>query len=295
MEGYVSFVDFSGEKLAVLSISLLLIVSTSLLTFTSNAITLISDIWFDDFAYDINGINGWDDNNIINGTSKLYHGWYSGNDDGPPSLSRSFQCSQPSLIQLSFTIYFACNVEDSDALIISFDGEAKENIIWDNLRNTPQIFDVDEPIVDATCSTTPSIGFKGSNQSMIISEKPIRESTSFVIKFEFMLSSGVGSEFEGISDIKIQCIPATSPSLACFGHYLCSICYTHFESICTKYQHQQFIQTVLALRFDAHLKGPDAGEFAFEKKVILFERRVVVDGPQNEVVAVDPGDAHDGE
>ena len=186
--------------------SLLLIVSTSLLIFVSNAISIITDTWIDDFAYDIDGVNGWNDDNIINGTSRKYHGWYAKNDDDPPTLSRSFQCDQPSHIQLSFIIYFGCNVENTDALIVSFNDQERVNVMWSNLRNSPQLYDVNEPNAIETCTATPSIGFKGSNQTVIISENPVRGSTTFVIKFDFILSAGLANEFEGISDIKIECI-----------------------------------------------------------------------------------------
>ena len=83
-----------------------LLLSTSMLILGSNAISVISDTWLDDFAYDINGINGWNDKYIIDGTLSKYHGWYVKNDDEPPTLSRSFQCNQPSHIQLSFIIYY---------------------------------------------------------------------------------------------------------------------------------------------------------------------------------------------
>lgn len=185
--------------------SLLLIVFALLSTIISNANPdLIDGIWLDDFKYDSDGIIGWDDNNIINGTTK-YHGWYGKDDDDPPSLSRSFQCKQPSDIQLSFIIYFGCNIEGSESLTVSLNDEQTNIYQYSNLN----LYDVNEPLASEQCTAEPTIGFKASNVTTIISATPIRELTTFIIEFEFILSAGVGNEFEGISDIKIECIPAS--------------------------------------------------------------------------------------
>ena len=185
--------------------SLLLIAST--LIFASNAVTEISHTWLDDFMYNSNGINGWDDDSIINGTFGKYHGWYAKNNDNLPTLSRSFQCAQPSDIQLSFIIYFGCDIEGDETITLYLNDEEGINILYSNLEINNQLYDVNETVMPACSNQADSIGFKGSNiTNYTINIEPVRESTTFTVKFEFGLSAGISNEFGAISDIKIQCL-----------------------------------------------------------------------------------------
>ena len=183
------------------------------LFFTSNAVTTIFDTWFDDFVYDGVGVNGWNDNSIIDGTHRKYHGWFTKNGGIPVTLYRGFQCNESSYIQLSFIAYYGCNIEGNEALIIFFNDRRTHGIIYSDLEQNNHVYHVNEsmiPLCDADASE--SIGFRGSNVTRIISANPVRKLRTFVIKFEFQLSAGLNNEFQGVSDIQIQCIAAQSLS-----------------------------------------------------------------------------------
>ncbi len=77
--------------------------------------------WHDDFAYSSDS-NGWDNNKIINGTIRKYHGWFASNNI---TFSRKFrsQCGGGLNWDIFFTVYYACDIDKSDGVTLYLNDE----------------------------------------------------------------------------------------------------------------------------------------------------------------------------
>eukprot|EP01084_Bolivina_argentea_P289061 496266_1 len=168
----------------------------------SNSISTISDIWIDDFLFDINGTNGWNNNKITIGATTNYHGWYTidpPNTNNIPSLSRQFTCTNRSNIKISFTIYYQCDIKPYNGIKLYLNNNEEFHIQYNNNKYKPySIYNYNLQELQ-TCR---SKLFQAQNINYTMNTI-INTLETFNIDFIFELSHI--DTFIGISNIIIEC------------------------------------------------------------------------------------------